>query len=436
MEFSEEQIFSLAPDESSKKSGKDLANPSKWGKRQFSERALWGECQGSGKLPYQTQVDISNVAFKCSCPSRKFPCKHGLGLLLLYARDKKLFSQASEPDWVTGWLDKRNEKEEKKVEKKAKEKSVDPAAQAKRQGNRLKRVEEGMAELRVWINDIIRNGLLNIPGKGPAYFETMAKRMVDAQAPGLAAMIRTLGSVNFFQDGWQTPFLDQLIRINFLLEGFPRIESLPIELQSEMKTWIGFTQSQEEVKAESGIRDDWFVLAKQSDKEENLNIERNWLYGLQSQRYALILQFYVKGQIPEVNLLPGSWIDAELCFFKGSHPLRALVKEQHGVKQKGVVPGMSSWNEVIESTSKIMSVNPFLENFPVIIDNVVPVKGNNQWLLKDEAGEGVTISQSFHFPWKLMAMSGGAPIKLFAIGKENEFEPLGVWVNGHYKLLV
>src|SRR6187551_2020868 len=136
------------------------------------------------------------------------------------------------------------------------------------------------------------------------------------------------------------------------------MESLSPELQSEMKTWIGFTQSQEEVKAEAGIRDDWFVLAKQSDKEENLNIERNWLYGVQSQRYALILQFFVKGQIPEVNLLPGSWIDAELSYFKGAHPLRALVKQQFGIKQQGNVLGLSSWNEVLKSASKIMSENP------------------------------------------------------------------------------
>ena len=293
-----------------------------------------------------------------------------------------------------------------------------------------------MAELRLWINDIVRNGLLNIPGRDSSYFETIAKRMVDAQAPGLAAMVRTCGSVNFFQDGWQSPFLDQLIRIHLLLEGFPRIESLPSELQSEMKTLIGFTQSQEEVKAEPGIRDDWFVLAKQSDKEDNLTIERNWLYGLQSQRYALILQFYVKGQMPEVNVLPGSWIDAELCYFKGSHPLRALVKQQHGVKQEGVVPGLSSWNDVSEALSKAMSLNPFLDKLPVIIDNIVPVKGSNQWLLKDEQGKGVTINPSFQFPWKLMALSGGAPLKLFALGKEQEFEPLGAWVNGRYKLLV
>ena len=129
MNFSEDQILALAPDDPSKKSGKELANPSKWVKREISERALWGECQGSGKLPYQTQVDLSNVAFKCTCPSRKFPCKHGLGLLLLYARDQKLFSKEAEPAWVTEWLDKRNDREEKKTEKKEKEKKADPAAQ-------------------------------------------------------------------------------------------------------------------------------------------------------------------------------------------------------------------------------------------------------------------------------------------------------------------
>ena len=57
MPLSEDQILSLAPDESSKKSGKELANPSKWVRKEFSERAVWGECQGSGKLPYQAQFN-------------------------------------------------------------------------------------------------------------------------------------------------------------------------------------------------------------------------------------------------------------------------------------------------------------------------------------------------------------------------------------------
>jgi len=131
MNLTEEQILTLAPDESSKKAGKELANPSKWVTKGANEQAIWGECQGSGSKPYQTQIDVANVAFKCSCPSRKFPCEHGIALGLLYARQQNSFTETSMPAWVNDWISKRSQKEEKKLEKK--DKPVDEAAQAKRQ---------------------------------------------------------------------------------------------------------------------------------------------------------------------------------------------------------------------------------------------------------------------------------------------------------------
>ena len=88
------------------------------------------QCQGSGANPYQTQVDLQNIAFKCSCPSHKFPCKHSLGLLFLYASQPNLFSTGEEPAWVSEWLDKRANKAGEKKEKS--DKPVDAAAQAKR----------------------------------------------------------------------------------------------------------------------------------------------------------------------------------------------------------------------------------------------------------------------------------------------------------------
>lgn len=435
MNFSEDQILSMAPDDSSKKSGKELANPAKWLKRHISEKALWGECQGSGKLPYQTQVDLTNVAFKCSCPSRKFPCKHGLGLLLLYARDKKLFSPSSEPDWVIGWLAQRTERDEKKTEKKTKEKKVDPDAQNKRQENRLKRVEDGMVDLRLWIKDIVRNGIINMPGKDASYFESMARRMVDAQVPGLATMVRTLGNINFYHEGWQTPFLDQVLRIYLVLNGFSRLDQLPAEFQEELKSLIGFSQSQEALKSETGIRDDWFVLAKQTEKEENLTTERNWLYGIKSKKYALVLQFYFKGQLPELNLVTGSFADAELVFFKGAAPLRALVKEQFGVKASAEFTGYADWMEALSGASETYAINPLFNHLPMIVENVTPIPGANEWFLKDQNGNGVRGKQQFANFWKLVSISGGKPLRLFAIGRENNFEPVGVWTNKQYLIL-
>lgn len=425
----------MAPDESSRKSGKELAVPTKWGRRAYSKRALWGECQGSGKSPYQTQIDLTNVAFKCSCPSRKFPCKHGLGLLLLFARDPKSFTTESEPTWVTDWLDRRAEREETKIEKQ-KEKKVDPVAQAKRQENRLKRVEDGVSELRLWIKDIIRNGLIGIPSKDFMFFENMTRRMVDAQAPGLSSMIRSLAEINFYADGWQSQFLDQLIRIYLVIEGFSRMDELPDHLREEVKSLIGFSQNQEELKKEDGLRDNWFVLAKRVTKEENLTTERNWLVGEQSKKFALILQFYVKGQFPELNLLPGSVIDAELVFFKGANTSRALVKNQYGMKTTSVITGQNTWRQVLFTLTTQHAVNPWATQHPVIIENVIPLKNQREWLLIDQNGEGVRISSRFEQHWKLLAISGGKPLTIFAIGRETSFEPLAAWEENNYKSLI
>src|ERR671924_273441 len=108
MNFSPEQIIALAPDAPSAKAGRGLATLSKWPSRGCDERAVWGECQGSGKEPYRTQIDLAELAFRCTCPSRKFPCKHSLGLFLLFANQPATGStNTTIPAWASEWLAKR-----------------------------------------------------------------------------------------------------------------------------------------------------------------------------------------------------------------------------------------------------------------------------------------------------------------------------------------
>src|SRR6187402_730175 len=106
MPLSQEQILQLAPDDASKKAGQQLANNAKWVEKYSHEKALWGDCQGSGSKPYKTIIDLKNLAFKCSCPSRKFPCKHGLALSLLYIRQRAQFQVSDPPSWALAWLEK------------------------------------------------------------------------------------------------------------------------------------------------------------------------------------------------------------------------------------------------------------------------------------------------------------------------------------------
>src|SRR5262245_2136062 len=149
MTYTTEQIIALAPDPSSAKSGRALATVSKWQNLGHDERALWGECQGSGSRPYQTVVDLDEPAYKCSCPSRKFPCKHSLGLFLLFASSATVFDSASSPAWVSEWLSKRDQQKQRKDTQAAKnaDAEIDDATQAKRDAQRVKRALDREAKV-------------------------------------------------------------------------------------------------------------------------------------------------------------------------------------------------------------------------------------------------------------------------------------------------
>ncbi|HYN92415.1 MAG TPA: SWIM zinc finger family protein, partial [Pilimelia sp.] len=88
--WSEAQVLALAPDAASRGAARGLAGPARWsatgaGSSGDGPPVVWGLCQGSGAQVYQTCIELGGPAYRCSCPSRKFPCKHAVGLLLLWA---------------------------------------------------------------------------------------------------------------------------------------------------------------------------------------------------------------------------------------------------------------------------------------------------------------------------------------------------------------
>jgi hypothetical protein len=434
MHLTEEQMLTLAPDDASKKSGKDLASPTKWQNLCATDLAVWGECQGSGSKPYQTSIDLSNIAFKCSCPSRKFPCKHGIALGLLYARNAKSFTQTDPPGWVNEWLQKRTTKEEKKTEDKE-VKPVDLEAQAKRQANRENKVRDGIQELLIWIKDLIRNGILGTPEKGFAFWENMSRRMVDAQAPGLAGMVKTLGDTDFFKEGWESVFLEKLLELYIVCKSYQHFDTVPELVKQDIKNWIGFTTSQDELKAKQGISDHWLVLGKNSSVDDNITTEKFWLYGNQSKQYAMVLQFIVRGQTASLLLSPGMVIEAELVYFPSVTPMRALIKNHNTVSVPVSVEAYPSWQAIAEQQSLLYASFPVQTEKPYIVEKLMPIKHNGRWLLKDSLGFAALLPSHFKAFWKLLSISGGQPMDMAIVGKENEFEPIGVWVEEKYQSL-
>src|SRR5262245_41865083 len=107
MSLTLERIEGLAPDQASLAAARKLLKPSSWPTLAEGEGLVWGECQGSGATPYRVVVTEADVGYKCTCPSRKFPCKHALALMWMRAEKSAAFAPATVPDWVKDWLSRR-----------------------------------------------------------------------------------------------------------------------------------------------------------------------------------------------------------------------------------------------------------------------------------------------------------------------------------------
>ncbi len=428
--------MALAPDASSAKNGQALSALSKWSGLGHQEPTIWGECQGSGKDPYRTQIDLSEPAFRCSCPSRKFPCKHGLGLFLLHAKQEAAFTATELPTWVQEWLDKRSQPKPTKAETA----QPDPAAQAKRQQKREDKISAGLVELDLWLQDLIRQGLAQLPSKPYGFWDQMAARMVDAQAPGLARRLRSMASIaNSGQATWTSLILAELGKLHLLIQGYQRQESLSAGLQAEVRSQVGWTLSQEELfgLTEQGVaqtqKDDWLVIGKRIEEDDlaNLKIQRVWLWGLHQQSFALLLSFAPRHLPLDASWLPGAVVTAELCFFPSSTPLRAIARDRGESQPSQPVLGDRSLTQAIQRYSQALSQNPWLEGYPLLLSQVIP-RWTDTWLIVDPAGVSVPLQVDSTVAWQMIALSGGHPMTLSGEWNGQALIPLGVWVSDRF----
>lgn len=433
-----EQVLALAPDAASASAGQQLASAKKWTGVGRSERALWGLCQGSGKDPYQARIDLSEPAFKCSCPSRKFPCKHGLGLFLLFTRDAASFKAQPEPGWVSDWIAGREERAEKKVEKAkvAAEKPVDPEAQAKRAAQRQARVQDGVAECRVWLDDLVRRGLASAQRDDGASWQRVAARMVDAQAPGLAEMVRQIPASLASGAGWEVRSLDALGRLHLLLCAAEHINELPLDFAQDVRTALGFTQAKEDALAATGVQDRWAVVGQSTELQDKLTVRRTWLIGKKSAKRALVLDFSVASQPLDATLVSGVEFDAELSFYPSRSPLRAVIKSRGESLRFGSDLGKAA-DAMLESGlrryAESLAANPWLSRWPIVLANASVARLGDAWHIADSQGQSVPLHPSFATKmrfWRLVSVGGGKPMTMTMEWDGEWAAPLAVFEGG------
>ncbi|GAA2327108.1 SWIM zinc finger domain-containing protein [Streptomyces kunmingensis] len=455
-----DQVLALAPDAASRKAGSKLGAAGPWSETGSSdEGAVWGLCKGSGSKPYQTIVDTgggpagTGTAYKCTCPSRKFPCKHALGLLLLWASGATQVPTAQAPDWTEQWLENRkNRAAQKRTEATAPDSAggpADPEAARRRAERRAQRVTAGVTELEQRLTDLLRGGLAQAEQAGYGLWEETAARMVDAQAPGLAARVRELGAIPASGPGWPMRLLEECALIHLLNKGWQHQSALPEPLATTVRSRIGLPATP---PTQPPLRDSWLILSQYDRTDGHLTTRRIWLHGTESDRTALLLSFGAAGRAPSLALPPGLTIDAELKTHPGATH-RADLTTHHGTPPQPPSPlGTHSPTGVDVHTAltaygQALTADPWLDSWPVTLAEVIPTRtpDGTGWQLADAAGKyALPLTPRAPTPtptplppnlWRLIALSGGAPVTVFGECGHAGFHPLSTWTQKNPEII-
>ncbi len=429
MDWTREQVDNLAPDAPSIKAGgkvfaKGIGNVC------CSSRAIWVEIQGSGKKPYFTQLDREDIAFKCSCPSRKFPCKHGLALgyhLSSFGEDS--VTDMDEPIWVSEWIDKRRTKSTATVSKVVSKKSIEKKEKNKQ--NRWVDASSDIEYIERWLQDSIKKGLLDFPNKRPSDWDKITKAMVDKKLTGINIYIRQLSIIDY-SSFWEDEVLRILRKLHLLVKTIRSHESLDSEFKSQLAQSLGWYQTKQELLDDDTtevIDDIWIVLKVDYQEDDNLKSRKVYLYGCSSNRWAYILDFSFAGRGFGDVYIQENYIQAKLAFYGGIIKQRAVLKVrgQNSDRYEGELDSFVSLKEANIAYQYQKMAYPFIFDMPQHHRDISIVDVDGSYILVDiDENTMPIVGFDFELYSHILAHTKGEKFDAFFLRNEKSIEMLAI----------
>ncbi len=189
--FSEQQIGALAPNANALSNGRKISSGGGFVSRMRSEDDTFymGECKGSGKSNYVVSADFvedDKPVFRCSCPSRQFPCKHSLALMFEMAAQKD-FPVGDIPKDILEKREKKQAREAKKTDPSEAKKPVSEKSSRAGKAARTKKIKkqlEGLGLMKQMTDQLMNTGLSSMGSVSLKNYLDLAKQLGDYYLPG------------------------------------------------------------------------------------------------------------------------------------------------------------------------------------------------------------------------------------------------------------
>lgn len=411
---------------------------------QLADPAFFSECQRYqdwlfAVLPVSVDVihgllfDKTTQQVFCSCAFQPKPCVHALAFQqLIRQQPPTIFSTAEQmPDWV---VELQNGGKPAPLITGTASREVQ---QQKRQLERLERAERGFQDLELWLLDTLRRGLATAVSEDPDFYKNIASRLADASLRGLSRNFRLLETIPPDHPDWSGQTLAVLADAALALQAFRIREQLPETLVSDLESVIGIALKKETVLADGQrITDHWAVTGAQEEQvEAQLRMRRTWLLGAKSQHFALLLE-YVHGSgaafLPGFE--PGTILEGSLVFYPSAWPQRALAPEPLAALPDRIkkLPGFELLGEMTLAYAAALGKQPWLAQFPVVLNDMLVYHENKQFRLCDQADNSVPLVATEAAGWPLLALGGGHPLTVFGAWTGDALQVMSAVADGRF----
>ena len=453
-----EQVLLLAPDRAAAAAATAAADPAAWSAAGCDDDAVWGQYVATTAEPYEVAVDLSGPAFRCTCPSRKVPCKHCLALLLLHAQQR--VAPARRLPFVQEWMRRRDRHPTARTPAEVPDVQgagdddvaveADPSgvrtssprperdlARDQRRTERAERMRAGLLELDRWLADRVRAGLAAPELADIDTWDRLAARLVDAQCGSLANRVKRVAALVGQHGRWHEDVLEELAVMHALAQGALRTSTLPETLADGVHAATGLTVAKDDVLAGVPSTAVWLVAGESRAREDRITVQRTWLctQGLGSggrpvTTWAMLLAFGAFGNEVATEHLLGTELHADLHWYPGATPLRALLGRQHAEpRPSAMAPMPHTVSDAVVDAGRALASEPWLERHPVLVQAVPTPLGTGRWVLADHTG-AVPVVPGFWRLAELVAVSGGRPITLMGELSAEGILPLTLWTDG------
>lgn len=423
--LTEAYVDSLALNASAIKNGRDLVKKKSYTllNRSEDDTLLFAECKGSGKEPYRCSADFmksDNPVFRCSCPSRQFPCKHLLGLMYAYAQGQT-FTVADVPQDITEKREKIEKREEKKkaeadaggTQDKPRKRQTNKSALVKKMAAQL----EGIEIADKLLQSFVQSGLGAVDRKAIQTLEDQVKQLGNYYIQGVQIAFRNLLMILNDEEDREAMYSKAIPQLTFIhslvkksrdhLSGrVNNPDSTSMDTESTLEEAIGHAWQIAELREHGLIEENAELLQlsyrSYDDPSRDEFIDEGHWIGLHSGRMYIsrtYRPYRAAKHIREDDTFYSVVQSKELAVYPGELNRRARWEEAT-FREASAADYLAIQDKAHRSIAAAVKLvknqikNPLSDKHPVLLlaFREIATTGDGKYVLVDEQGKGLSLA--------------------------------------------